>query len=61
MREKHADILIIGGSTGGCAAFCLQNKVAPHQVGEDHERLSLFQDFLRKQGIELEWPSIYPV
>jgi hypothetical protein len=47
----------IGESAGLLAAFCLERKLLPRQVRADRNRLDEFQRLLRRQGIELAWPS----
>jgi hypothetical protein len=47
----------VGESAGLLAAFCLQRKVPPRQVRERNDLLEDFQSLLRRQGIELSWPS----
>jgi hypothetical protein len=51
----------IGESAGLLAAYCLGNKLSPHQVRESKERVADFQKLLIAQRIELEWPEkVYP-
>ncbi|MCC6683044.1 MAG: FAD-dependent oxidoreductase [Phycisphaeraceae bacterium] len=47
----------IGESAGLLAAFCLAERAVPHQVRVDARCLQSFQDLLRRQGIELQWPE----
>ncbi|TDE14475.1 FAD-dependent oxidoreductase [Dyadobacter psychrotolerans] len=47
----------IGESVGLLVKFALDKKVIPRSVREKKELLSDFQDFIRKQGIETEWPK----
>jgi len=47
----------IGEACGALVAFCLENKKEPKAVRENKQLLSTFQDFLRKDGFELEWPA----
>jgi hypothetical protein len=51
----------IGEAAGALAAFCLEQKVSPHQVRERESLLREFQNLLRTQGVELEWAQIRPV
>jgi hypothetical protein len=51
----------IGESAGLLAAFCLARAYAPHQVHENPDKLAEFQNVLRQQGVELEWPQVHPV
>lgn len=51
----------IGESAGLLAAFCLTRGTQPHQVREDKSLLSEYQNLLRAQGVELEWPQTRPV
>ncbi|MBT4500175.1 MAG: FAD-dependent oxidoreductase, partial [Gemmatimonadetes bacterium] len=51
----------IGEAAGLLAAFCLERDHAPRQVHEQKELTEDFQQLLRAQGIELEWPAIHPV
>jgi hypothetical protein len=46
----------IGESAGCLAAFSQSRKLIPKAVYERKDLLSEFQDFIRKQGIETEWP-----
>ena len=47
----------IGEAAGSLAAYCQQQKTWPHAVREDRARLADFQQLLRRQGVELQWPS----
>ena len=47
----------IGEAAGSLAAFCLQHGIRPRQLRQHAGRLVAFQQLLRKQGIELEWPK----
>lgn len=51
----------IGESAGLLAAFCLMRGAEPHQVRENENLLREYQNLLRAQGIELEWPQTRPV
>ena len=48
----------IGETAGLLAAFCLERKLRPQQIGEKIDLLREFQSLLRDQGIETEWPRI---
>ena len=45
----------IGEAAGALAAFCLERKLAPRQVGGSANHLADFQRELVRQGFELEW------
>jgi hypothetical protein len=47
----------IGESVGTLVAYSLKNKVVPKGVREDKSRLADFQQLVRSQGIETEWPQ----
>ncbi|MBK6284445.1 MAG: FAD-dependent oxidoreductase [Draconibacterium sp.] len=47
----------IGESVGSVIQFALQNKVTPHEIRAKTDLLKEFQDFIRSQGIETEWPE----
>jgi hypothetical protein len=51
----------IGEAAGYLAAFCLQKQETPRQVRSTPELLEDFQQLLRREGIELEWPYIHSV
>ncbi len=51
----------IGEAAGALAAFCLEGGYVPHQVYESEKLTEEFQDLLRAQGVELEWPQVHPV
>jgi hypothetical protein len=51
----------IGEAAGALAAFCVQAKEPPRQVRRDAKRLAEFQQRLRNQGFELEWPRLRPL
>lgn len=51
----------IGEAAGYLAAYCMEHQLVPRQVRNDPERLSSFQQLLRQEGLELEWPSIHQV
>lgn len=47
----------IGESVGLLVRYALDRKVAPRTVREKKDLLAGFQDFVRKNGIETEWPK----
>ncbi len=47
----------IGESVGLLVKYALDKKVIPRAVRERKEMLSEFQEFIQKQGIEIEWPK----
>lgn len=51
----------IGEAAGLLAAFCLDRALIPRQVRNAPALLEEFQALLRKQGIELGWPSLKPL
>jgi hypothetical protein len=51
----------VGEAAGLLAAFCLERKVTPRGVLHRNFLLLEFQSYLRKQGIQLEWPLLTPV
>jgi len=51
----------IGEAAGLLAAYCLERDHAPRQVHCQKELTEEFQQLLRAQGIELEWPAVHPV
>ena len=51
----------IGEAAGLLAAFCLERDHLPRQVREREKLTREFQQLLRAQGIELEWPAVHPV
>ncbi|MEO6036590.1 MAG: FAD-dependent oxidoreductase [Verrucomicrobiota bacterium] len=51
----------IGESVGALVAFALQKKTTPHGVRGKDVLLAEFQDWIRHQGIETQWPEeIHP-
>jgi hypothetical protein len=46
----------IGESAGLLAMHCLQERLEPQQVHENHDHVRAFQKLLVEQGIELVWP-----
>ena len=51
----------IGEAAGAVAAFCLDRKESPKAVRANPKLLAEFQQRLRNQGFELEWPKIRPL
>jgi len=51
----------IGEAGGMLAAYCLAHGLLPRAVRNDAAHLEAFQKFLRAQGIETEWPRVYPL
>ena len=47
----------IGEACGSLVAFCVDMKVNPKEVRENNQLLTSFQDMLREDGFELEWPE----
>jgi hypothetical protein len=51
----------IGEAAGAVAAFCLDRKESPRAVRANPKLLADFQQRLRNQGFELEWPRTRPL
>jgi hypothetical protein len=51
----------IGEAAGALAAFCRARKTVPRQVRNTPKLLAEFQQSLRQQGVELEWPRLRPL
>ena len=51
----------IGEAAGLLSAYCLEHGVLPRAVRNRPALLADFQALLRREGIELEWPSLEPV
>ncbi len=51
----------IGESAGLLAAFCLERNTLPRAVRRSARMLEEFQALLRREGIELHWPSLSPM
>lgn len=51
----------IGEAAGALAAFCRARKAVPRQVRNTPKLLAEFQQSLRQQGFELEWPRLRPL
>ena len=47
----------IGESAGSLVAFALDKKVTPEAVRQKEDLLKEFQDHIRSQGIETQWPA----
>jgi hypothetical protein len=48
----------VGEAAGALAAYCLKERKTPAEVASDY---AAFQELLRGQGIELEWPPGRPL
>lgn len=53
----HPTEWTIGEACGALAAFCLKTNASPKEVRENPERLQTFQNQLREDGFQLEWPQ----
>jgi hypothetical protein len=51
----------VGEAAGLLTVFCLDRKVPPRAVRNEPKLLEEFQSLLRRQGIELSWPSLVPL
>ena len=51
----------IGEAAGALVAFCRSRKARPRQVRRDPRLMAEFQQSLRRQGFELEWPAVRPL
>jgi hypothetical protein len=51
----------IGEAAGALAAQAIQAREPPRQIRNDPKRLAAFQQALRAQGFELEWPALRPL
>ncbi len=47
----------IGEAVGSLISFSFQQKTTPHETRANRELLKIFQDFIKTQGIETEWPG----
>jgi hypothetical protein len=47
----------IGEACGALVAFCMKTDASPKEVRENTELLQTFQDELREDGFQLEWPQ----
>jgi hypothetical protein len=50
----------IGEAAGALAAFCVRRMLVPRQVRKYGQLLAAFQQQLRADGVELEWPRVTP-
>jgi hypothetical protein len=51
----------IGEAVGALLAFCRTKREPPRQVRRSAQLLAEFQQALRDQGFELEWPRLRPL
>jgi hypothetical protein len=51
----------IGEAAGALAAHAIEVKEPPRGIRSDPKRLQVFQQGLRAQGFELEWPTLRPL
>lgn len=51
----------LGEAAGALAAFCRARPAVPRQVRNTPKLLAEFQQSLRQQGFELEWPRLRPL
>jgi hypothetical protein len=51
----------IGEAAGALAAHAIEVKEPPRGIRSDAKRLQVFQQSLRAQGFELEWPTLRPL
>ena len=51
----------VGEVAGLLAVFCLEKQLTPRSVRNRHPHLEAFQQLLRREGVELSWPSLKPV
>jgi hypothetical protein len=51
----------VGESAGILAAFCLERRVTPRAVRSSNALLGEYQALLRRQGVELAWPTVTPM
>jgi hypothetical protein len=51
----------VGESAGLLTVFCLERDVPPRWVRQRPDLLGEFQSLLRREGIELAWPSLTPM
>ncbi|MGB4398812.1 MAG: FAD-dependent oxidoreductase [Daejeonella sp.] len=45
----------IGEAVGMLVAYGLKNRLVPYQIRENKENLAKFQEFITKQGVEIQW------
>lgn len=46
----------IGEAVGSVISFAFQQNTTPHEIRANKNQLKYFQDFIKTQGIETEWP-----
>lgn len=51
----------IGEAAAACASYCLEKDLTPRDLRDYRPALADFQQRLRQEGVELEWPAIRPV
>lgn len=51
----------IGEAAGALAAYALDHGIAPRAVRSGPDHLAAYQRQLQQLGVELQWPSVYPV
>jgi hypothetical protein len=51
----------VGEVAGLLAAYCLEHDLLPRAVRNQPHELVAFQAVLRREGIELAWPSLKPL
>jgi hypothetical protein len=51
----------VGEAAGTVASMCVERKVTPRQVRSAPHLVEELQALLRRQGVELAWPSLEPV
>jgi hypothetical protein len=47
----------IGEAVGCLVAYALDRNMLPREIAKNPERVKTFQDHIRGQGIETEWPT----
>ena len=47
----------IGEAVGSAISFAFQENTTPHEIRANSKKLQHFQDFIKTQGIETEWPE----
>lgn len=50
----------IGESVGTLVAYCLAKRAMPRQVRAQPARLHEYQEWLRRAGVEIRWPRLFP-
>lgn len=55
--REHPEEWNIGESAGLLAAYAIKNKMLPHAVREERNKLEAFQNWIRLQGVETQWPE----